>query len=249
MLRRMLLELRNVGVAIGSRTILSNINMKVDSRELHVLIGPNGSGKTSLLNAIMGIKPYEVVNGQVIFMDVDVTREPPHLKARRGIAIAHQLPPVLKGIVAGKFADELVRRYGVMKIYVDTLLETLDVRYLLDRYLFDKMSGGERKRLEMFLTLLVRPKVALLDEPDSGVDIDSVEKMSNAIKVALNSGGSVVLVTHSLHMIKLLRDHIKFVHVLYGGTIIHSGLYDEVVPTIEKHGLSGALSRLVGGTH
>ncbi|MEM2208184.1 MAG: ATP-binding cassette domain-containing protein [Sulfolobales archaeon] len=245
----MLLELRNVSVALGDRTIVSNINIGVDSRELHVLIGPNGSGKTSLLNAIMGIKPYEVVSGQVLFMDSDVTREPPYLKAKRGIAIAHQLPPVLKGIVAGKFADELVRRYGVMRIYVDTLLETLEVRYLLDRYLFDKMSGGERKRLEMFLTLLVRPKVALLDEPDSGVDIDSMEKMSRAIHVALNSGTSVVLVTHSLHMIKLLRDYIKLVHVLYGGTLILSGLYDEVVPLIEKHGFSGALSRLAGGPH
>lgn len=230
--------------------ILSGINMSVDSRELHVLIGPNGSGKTSLLNAVMGIRPYEVVSGQILFMGSDVTRDPPHVKARKGIAIAHQLPPVLKGILSRRFADELARRYGVGKNYVEMLSGILDVEGLLNKYLFDGMSGGERKRLEMFLTLLVRPKVAMLDEPDSGVDIESMEKICKVITTALNTGTSVILVTHSLHMIKLLREHAKLIHVLYGGTLMASGLYDEVVPLIERHGFSGAVSRLAkGGTH
>lgn len=243
----MLLELRRVDVALSKRLVLSNINLRVGSRELHVLIGPNGSGKTSLLNAVMGIKPYEVVGGQVLLSGMDVTQDPPHVKVGKGLALAYQLPPVLKGIIAGKFAEELARRHGVKKSYVDMFSDILEVGGLLNRYLFDGMSGGERKRLETFLTLIIRPRVAMLDEPDSGVDIESMEKISTAIKTALNTGTSILLVTHSLHMIKLLRDQISFIHLLYGGTLVRSGLYDEVVPLIERHGFSGTVSRLAEG--
>ncbi|MCS7099251.1 MAG: ATP-binding cassette domain-containing protein [Sulfolobales archaeon] len=241
------LELRNVSVAVGSRVVLSSVNMKIGYRELHVLVGPNGSGKTSLLNAVVGIKPYEVVSGQVLLMGEDVTREPPNVKARKGLVLAHQLPPVVKGVVVGKFVEELARRFDVKKSYVDMLSEILEVGYLMDRYLFDKMSGGERKRLETFLTLLTRPRVALLDEPDSGVDIDSLNTISNALRAALNLGTSLLLVTHSLHMIKLLREYVNTIHVVYGGALLMSGLYDEVVPLVEKHGFSGLALRFSRG--
>lgn len=240
-----MLEIRDVDVAVGGRKVLSNINMAVKSRELHVVIGPNGSGKTSLLNAIMGIKPYEVVRGNIIFEGFDITLEPPHVKARKGIVVAYQIPPAIKGLVTEKFVEELMRRFSVENSYVETLSEILDVKDLFNRYLFDKMSGGEKKRLETFLTLLTKPKIALLDEPDSGVDIESLNKMSEALKVVLGRGTSIVLVTHSLHMLKLLREHITMVHMLYGGTVMYSGLYDEVVPYVEKYGFSGALTQFV----
>jgi Fe-S cluster assembly ATP-binding protein len=238
------LELREVDVAVGKRKILSNINMVVKPRELHVVLGPNGSGKTSLLNAVMGIKPYEVIKGSIIFEGSDITQEPPHVKARKGVVVAYQIPPPIKGLVAGRFAEELMRRFNVESSYAEVLSEVLEVRDLLNKYLFDKMSGGEKKRLETFLTLLTKPKVALLDEPDSGVDVESLNRMSEALKVALSKGTSMVLVTHSLHMLRLLRDHITSVHVLYGRTVVHSGLYDEVVPSIERYGFSGALTQL-----
>ncbi|MCX8185081.1 MAG: ATP-binding cassette domain-containing protein [Sulfolobales archaeon] len=241
--------MRNIDVAAGSRTILSNINLKIGYRELHVLVGPNGSGKTSLLNAVVGIKPYEVVNGRVFLMGEDVTRDPPHVKARKGVVLAYQLPPAVKGVVAGRFAEELARRFEVKKSYVDMLSEILEVGRLMDRYLFDKMSGGERKRLETFLTLLTKPKIALLDEPDSGVDVDSLNTISSALKAVLDFGTSILLVTHSLHMIKLLRDYVNTIHIVYGGTLLMSGLYDEIVPLVEKHGFSGLALRFSrGGT-
>ncbi|MEM3948952.1 MAG: hypothetical protein QXM76_05100, partial [Zestosphaera sp.] len=139
----------------------------------------------------------------------------------------------------------LIRRFNADRRYVEVLSEVLEVKNLFSRYLFDKMSGGERKRLETFLTLLTNPKVAMLDEPDSGVDIESLNNMSEALKIALNRGSSIILVTHSLHMLRLLREQISAVHMLYGGTMMYSGIYDEVVPLIERHGFSGALTQLI----
>lgn len=240
-----MLEVREVDVAVSGRRILTNINMDIKSRELHVVIGPNGSGKTSLLNAIMGLKPYEVIKGSITFEGSNITLEPPYVKAKRGIVVAYQLPPTIKGLTTGRFVEELMKRFKVEGSYAEVLSEILEVKDLFTRYLFDKMSGGEKKRLETFLTLLTKPKIALLDEPDSGVDIESLNKMSEALKVVLNRGTSIVLVTHSPHMLKLLREHITVVHVLYGGTIMYSGLYDEVIPYIEKYGFSGALSQFV----
>lgn len=236
-----MLELRRVDVAVSGKRILSNINMGIEAGELHVVIGPNGSGKTSLLNAVMGLKPYEVVRGNIIFEGSDITLEPPHVKARRGVVMAYQLPPAIKGLMTGRFVEELMKRFNVEDGYAEVLSEVLKVNDLFSRYLFDKMSGGEKKRLETFLTLLTKPRVALLDEPDSGVDIESLGRMSEALKMVLTGGTSIVLVTHSLHMLKLLREHVTSVHVLYGGTIMYSGLYDEIIPYIEKHGFSGAL--------
>lgn len=240
-----MLEVRGVDVAVGGRRILSNVNMNIKSGGLHVVIGPNGSGKTSLLNAIIGLKPYEVIRGSIIFEGSDITLEPPHVKARRGIVVAYQLPPAIKGLMTGRFVEELMKRFNVEDSYAEVLSEVLEVNDLFGRYLFDKMSGGEKKRLETFLTLLTKPKVALLDEPDSGVDIESLNRMSEALKVALGRGTSIVLVTHSLHMLKLLRERVTAVHVLYGGTIMYSGLYDEIIPYIEKYGFSGALTQFV----
>ncbi|MGC8975742.1 MAG: ATP-binding cassette domain-containing protein [Thermoprotei archaeon] len=240
-----MLEIRSVDVVVGGRRVVSNISMVVRPRELHVIIGPNGSGKTSLLNAVMGIKPYEIVRGSIIFEGSDITLEPPHVKARKGIVVAYQIPPVIKGLVTRRFVEELMKRFNVESSYAETLSEILDVKDLFSRYLFDKMSGGEKKRLETFLTLLTKPKIALLDEPDSGVDIESLNKMSEALKVVLGRGASIVLVTHSLHMLKLLREHITAVHMLYGGTVMYSGLYDEIVPYVEKYGFSGALNQFV----
>lgn len=240
-----MLEVRGVDVAVGGRKILSNIDFIIKPRELHVVIGPNGSGKTSLLNAIIGLKPYEVIKGSIIYEGSDITLEPPYVKARKGIVLAYQIPPAIKGLITEKFVNELTKRFNVESNYVRVLSEILEVKDLFSKYLFDKMSGGEKKRLEAFLTLLTKPKVALLDEPDSGVDIESLNKMSEALKVVLNRGTSIILVTHSLHMLKLLREDITTVHVLYGGTIMYSGLYDEVIPYIEKYGFSGALIQFV----
>lgn len=239
-----MLELRGVDVSIGERRILSNVNLRIGLKELHVVIGPNGSGKTSLLNAVVGLKPFSVTKGQVLFMDLDVTQEPPYVKARKGLVLAYQFPPAIKGLPTKMFVDELIKRFDVEGRYAEALSEILDVRSLFERYLFDRMSGGERKRLETFLTLLTRPKVAMLDEPDSGVDIESLSKIAEALKVALGRGTSLLLVTHSLHMLKLVREYVSTVHMIYGGTLIYSGLYDEVVPLIERHGFSGALMQL-----
>ncbi|MEM0347641.1 MAG: ATP-binding cassette domain-containing protein [Zestosphaera sp.] len=238
-----MLEIRGVDVAVSGKRILSNINMNIKFKELHAVVGPNGSGKTSLLNAIMGLKPYEVTRGSIVFEGSDITLEPPHVKARRGIMVAYQLPPVIKGLMTGRFVEELMKRFNVESSYAEVLSEVLEVKDLFNRYLFDKMSGGEKKRLETFLTLLTKPRVALLDEPDSGVDIESLNRMSEALKVSLSRGISIVLVTHSLHMLKLLQEHITAVHVLYGGTVMYSGLYDEIIPCIEKYGFSGALTQ------
>ncbi len=238
-------ELRNVEVFINNRRILHNVNFSANNGEFHIILGPNASGKTSLLNAIMGIKPYMISKGNVIFMGYDITHEPPHIKARKGLALAHQLPPSIKGLLVKSFIEELIKRYSTEKSYIELLSSILDIKGLMNKYLFTDMSGGERKRLETFLTFLMKPKVIMLDEPDSGVDIESLNKIADVIKIALKMKIIVILVTHSLHMLKILESHINSVHIIYGGTIMCSGTYSDIIPLIEKYGFSQAITELL----
>lgn len=240
-----LLALRKVAVEVEGNRVLSNVNLSVKDSELHVVLGPNGSGKTTLLAGIAGLKPYRVVEGEVLFNGVNVTEEPPHIRVRRGLVLAHQLPPPIKGVKGFNVVEELTKKFKVDSFYERKLRDVLEVEVLLGRDLFTGMSGGEKKRLETYLTLLIKPKLAMLDEPDSGVDIDSINNIAEGIKLALSQGVSILLVTHSLFMLKLLKNQVNKVHMLYGGTLIYSGLYDEVVPLIEKYGYTGAVNTLV----
>ncbi len=237
---QVVMKILDAEVGVAGKKILSNVNMTINQGELHVLLGPNGSGKTTLLSSIAGIPPYKLSKGKVILQGEDITELPPHERVKKGLVLAYQNPPQFKGLSVRDFLEELRRKIRKDHQYEEQLKKALNIDGFLRKELFSGMSGGERKRLETFITLLMKPTIALLDEPDSGVDIDSVNNIVEALKIALSKGVSLLVVTHSVFMLELLRPLVSRAHVIYAGTLLYSGLYDEVVPLVSRYGFGGA---------
>lgn len=240
----LLLEVKELEVEVSGRRVLRGVDLKIGEGEVHVIMGPNAAGKSTLLASIMGLRRYRIVNGRIIFMGKDITDKPSYERAKMGIALSHQIPPSIKGLKVKDLVSAMLSKYHCSD---ETLLaKILMVDYLMDRYLFVGFSGGERKRLELYLTLLQQPKLAMLDEPDSGVDIDSVDKIASAIKILSDRGASALLVTHTGHILsKLSEKHrIDVVHLMVNGRIVFSGIADEVMAMVFKYGYRKAIEKL-----
>jgi Fe-S cluster assembly ATP-binding protein len=242
--RSMLLEVKDLSVAIGSHEVLKGVNLSAGESEIHYLLGPNAAGKTTLLSAIAGVPRVRVKSGKVVFDGVDVTSYPLNERAKMGIALAYQLPPELVGVSLRSLAKLVASRFNT-EMYVERLSRMLSVETLLGRDSFKGFSGGERKRAELFLTSLMRPRLALLDEPDSGVDIDSLSLIAEAIEFIHEEFGSTMLiVTHT----RLLMESVsaKEVHVLCNGGIIYRGPPGEVMGRLEEGGYRGLCAEVEG---
>jgi len=243
----LLLEVKDLEVEVSGRRVLKGVNLRVGEGEVHVIMGPNAAGKSTLLASIMGLRKYHVVNGKILFMGKDITDKPSYERAKMGIALSHQIPPSVKGLRVKDIVSAMLSKYHCSD---ETLLaKVLSVDYLMDRYLFVGFSGGERKRLELYLTLLQKPRLAMLDEPDSGVDVDSIDKIVSAIKILSDKGASILLVTHTGHILsKLMQKHrIDVAHLMIDGKIVFSGIPDEVIAMVFKYGYRKAVEKLVGG--
>ncbi|MEM0380921.1 MAG: ATP-binding cassette domain-containing protein [Desulfurococcaceae archaeon] len=239
-----LLEIVDLSVAVNDRVIVKNVNLAINESELHVIMGPNGSGKSTLLSAIMGLPRFKITSGRVLFKNIDITDKPVYERARMGIALAHQNPPEIRGVKFRDIASYILKKYGCSDCI--PLSKILDVEKLFDRDLFLGFSGGEKKRSELYLVLLQGPRIALLDEPDSGVDIESIESIARAIEFMRRRGTSVILVTHS-GVITSKLSNISRVHILIDGEIKYSGYPDEVLPVIMKFGYKKGLDLLKKG--
>jgi Fe-S cluster assembly ATP-binding protein len=239
-----LLELRNLHVTADDNVILNGVDLVVNEGEVHALMGPNGAGKSTLANVIMGHPGYIVTQGQVLLRGEDLATWTPDARARAGIFLAFQYPESISGvsviqflrqaIAARKNLDEL----SVLEVRLD-LMEWMD-RLGMDpafaeRHLNDGFSGGERKRNEVLQMALLEPEIALLDETDSGLDIDALRVVARGVRTVreLRPLMGVVLVTH---YVKLLEElHPDQVHILVDGRIVHSG-GAEIADQIEAHG-------------
>ncbi len=238
----MLLDIRDLGVCVGDRRIVDGVNLSIGSGELHIVMGPNGSGKSTLLAAIMGLPRVRICGGSIIFDGVDITLMPAYERAKLGIALAHQHPPEIKGVRFSEIAKAIVKRCGCSDYGL--MARILRIDELMHRDLFVGFSGGEKKRAELFLVMLQSPKLALLDEPDSGVDIESIENIASAIDYLVSRGSSVVLVTHT-GLIANKLSRIDRVHILVDGRIMYTGYPDEVLPIIMKFGYARGLNVLL----
>lgn len=228
-----LLELRNVHVAVAGRRVVRGVNLEVDRGELHVLLGPNGSGKSTLLKAIMGIPGYSVVEGEIRFEGRDLRDFKPHERAKMGIAMAYQSTRPI-GVTLSRLIRELCRLYGSSPADISGL----GLEGLLDRELHRGFSGGESKRVELALTILQRPKLALLDEPDSGVDLESIRVVGKAINRLVERGAAVLLVTHTGIVAEYLR-RVDEAHVMVDGKIVASGELPHLLREVRVKGYSG----------
>jgi Fe-S cluster assembly ATP-binding protein len=242
-----ILEVKNLIVKVEDKIILNGINVILQEKESYIMFGPNGSGKTTLINAIMGLQPYEVASGKIIFMGEDITQKTVDERAKRGISMGFQYPPEITGI---KLSDLLKLCLG--KDLEDNfnedernLIKVFNLNDFMDRNINVGFSGGERKRSELLQMIFLKPRLLLLDEPDSGVDVESLKLISNEVQRYIeNSGSSALIVTHKGDIL----DYIKSEHacVILDSKIhcfrdpkniykrIKSAGYDECVTCEEK---------------
>ena len=194
-----MLKVENLTVVRDEKEIVKNVSLEIGEREVHVLLGVNGSGKTTLAHAIMGIYPSK---GKIVFLGEDITHLPIWERARRGITLAFQEPARFEGLLVKDYLMLSSREKDMGKI--KEAVKTVGLPYsILFQEIGDNLSGGERKRIELASVLLMKPRLAILDEPDSGIDILSFKQISNVILRMKEMGCSVLLITHSEDMINI----------------------------------------------
>lgn len=230
-------ECLNLSVSINNKSILTDINLNIQKGESHIIMGPNGAGKSSLLSSIMGIPPYRVANGRISLYQEDITENSIEERAKKGIFISFQNPVAISGVSNIAFLKAM---FKAKNGFVDSKDFTAQVKDLcqkvglhdsfLKRDLNDDFSGGERKRNELLQILLLKPKVVLLDEIDSGLDIDAMKNFASIIQELKSQGITFIIVTHYHSFINLLE--IDKVHILLQGSLKESAercLLDEVL--------------------
>ncbi len=230
-----MLKVKNVSVAVDDLIVVKDASLSIGTGEIHILMGPNGAGKSSLLKAIMGISDYRVVKGNILFNGKDITDLKPYERAKLGIALAHQNPPKVR-VKSRYLLIKLMELYHRSKVdeYLKKLIKEFNIEHLLDRELYLGFSGGEIKRFELLTVILQKPRICLLDEPDSGVDIDTVRKLATIISRLVDDGTSVLLVTHVGHIVKYL-SRADVLYVMINGRIAYRGDVS-IIPRLLERG-------------
>lgn len=236
-----MLEIKDLYVNAGEKEILKGINLKINKGEIHVIMGPNGSGKTTTANAILNNHEYQKKQGSIIFDGTDITDLKTDEIARKGVFMSFQLPEEIPGVtvanflkyaknkITGKpvkvfqFKDELKKYAKELKIKEETLERSLNVGF----------SGGEKKKNEILQMLVLNPKLAILDETDSGLDVDAIKTVSKGIEMFKNGENGVLIITHNTKILHSLK--VDYVHILVDGKIVKTGT-QELASEIEENG-------------
>jgi Fe-S cluster assembly ATP-binding protein len=242
-----MLQIQGLSVDIGGKEILRNINLFIGAGETHVLFGPNGSGKTTLLMAIMGFPRYKITRGRIIFKGHDITSASLDERARLGIGMSFQRPPVVRGV---KMRDMVSACLGSRDdgTAVAQLAERLNMGDLMDRDINYGFSGGEIKRSELLQLLVQEPDLTLLDEPESGVDLVNIALIGEMINELLqknlkrNRTRAGLIITHTGHILDYV--HASKGYVLIDGTIRCERDARECLDSIKKHGYEGCVTCL-----
>jgi Fe-S cluster assembly ATP-binding protein len=229
----MLLEIRNLHAAVDGKEILRGIDLAVDAGEVHAVMGPNGSGKSTLAQVIAGHPAYTVTAGEILYEGRNLLEMPPEVRAREGVFLAFQYPVALPGVANAQFlkaaVNEIRAHRGLEELDAMEFLEMLKAKMALvemdpsftSRPVNDGFSGGEKKRNEILQMALLEPKLAVLDETDSGLDIDALRIVAGGINQLRRPDNAIVLVTHYQRILGYVAP--DRVHVLAGGRIVKSG--------------------------
>jgi Fe-S cluster assembly ATP-binding protein len=240
-----ILEIRNLHVRAEDKEILKGVDLTVGRGEIHALMGPNGSGKSTLANAIMGHPSLEVTEGEVIFDGVDVTETDTDERSRMGLFMAFQYPVSVPGVTVTKYLRTVMNAHRdaagedpvSLKDFrktVEAAMQLVDVpREFTTRYLNEGFSGGEKKRMEILQLALQQPKLAVLDETDSGLDIDALKTVAHGVNTLKGPDMGVLIITHYQRILHMVEP--THVHVLYQGRIVKEG-GPELVTTLEEKG-------------
>ena len=233
-----MLEIDNLHVEVGEREILHGISLTIPDGQTHVLLGPNGSGKTTLLRTIMGFGSSKVTAGKIVFNGVDVTKKPIDERARLGMGIMFQRPPTISGLKLGKFINATK---NIDDEHVSKLVEKMHMTKFLDRDVNAGFSGGEIKRSEILQLLVQNPSFVMLDEPESGVDVENMALLGKAaasllqkdihIKIRSKSG---LIITHTGYILDYLEADVGY--VLIEGYLQCTGNPREILKSVKESG-------------
>jgi Fe-S cluster assembly ATP-binding protein len=237
----MSLEIKNLHVRTEEREILHGVDLKVSKGETHALMGPNGSGKSTLANTIMGNPTYEVTEGQIVFNGDDLTEADPDERARAGLFLAFQYPATIPGVSVANFLRMAVnaRRGEPMKVkdfgkYMRENVELLKIDpSFVSRYLNEGFSGGEKKRAEILQLAMLKPEIAVLDETDSGLDIDALRIVSDGVNKLRGPDMGSLIITHYTRILNYVKP--EFVHIMLDGRIVRQG-GPELADELEEKG-------------
>ncbi|MBN8861150.1 MAG: Fe-S cluster assembly ATPase SufC [Sphingobacteriales bacterium] len=240
----MLLSIKNLQAAVEDKQILKGINLQVNAGEVHAIMGPNGSGKSSLASVLAGRENYEVTGGEVLFDGKDLLELSPEDRAREGLFLAFQYPVEIPGVSNINFlrtALNEIRAYHnqppleakeFLKLTRENQkLVEFDAK-LTNRSLNEGFSGGEKKRNEIFQLAMLNPKLSILDETDSGLDIDALRIVANGVNKLRSEKNAFIVITHYQRLLEYIVP--DFVHVLYDGRIVKSGTKELALELEEK---------------
>ena len=236
-----LLRVENLHVSVGGKELLHGINLTVNQGEVHVIMGVNGAGKSTLLHAIMGNPVYQITEGHIYFEGEDITKLSVDKRAKLGIFLSFQNPISVAGITMENFirtakttiSGKQQRLFPFKRLMRQRMEDLVMDPSYADRYLNDGFSGGERKKSEILQLRILDPKLAMLDETDSGLDVDAVRIVSKNISAYHKEGNAILLITHLNQILKFIQP--EFVHVLIDGRIVKEG-GPELVDEIETNG-------------
>ena len=228
-----MLQIKDLHVSIGETKILNGISLSIKAGETHAVMGPNGSGKSTLANVIAGNPNYSVDKGEIIYKDNNIVQMPPDERAKEGVFLAFQYPVEIPGVKNRQFlktaldakrvhsgqAEMPIREFN--KLYQEKIKLVGMKSELSKRFVNDGFSGGEKKRNEILQLAVLQPQLALLDETDSGLDIDALKTIAESVKVLQNPELSIMLVTHYQRILTYITP--DYVHVLMDGKIVKSG--------------------------
>jgi Fe-S cluster assembly ATP-binding protein len=234
-------EIKNLHVKIEDKQILKGVNLTVRKGEVHALMGPNGSGKSTLANSIMGHSKYEVTDGEILVKGENILELETDERARKGLFLAFQYPCEVPGVRTANFLRlacnaRFGREIDVMEFYdkLESKMKHLEMNEsFMKRYLNEGFSGGEKKRNEILQMMMLEPEFAVMDETDSGLDIDALRIVSEGVNKLRGPNLGILIITHYERILRYIQP--DFVHILVGGKIVKSGGPD-LAAHLEEHG-------------
>ena len=239
-----MLEIKDLHASVEGKKILKGLQLSVNAGEVHAIMGPNGAGKSTLANIIAGKEEYEVTKGQILLENENIEELSAEERAHKGIFLSFQYPVEIPGVTVTNFIktaiNETRKAQGIEEMPAKDMLkkirstsELLEIdRKFLSRSLNEGFSGGEKKRNEIFQMAMLDPKLAILDETDSGLDIDALRIVANGVNKLKKENNAVIVITHYQRLLEyIIPDH---VHVLYDGRIVKSGTKDLALALEEK---------------
>ena len=239
-----MLKIRNIHARVEEKAILNGINLEVKPGEVHAIMGPNGSGKSTLASVLAGREDFEVTDGSVEFLGKDLLSMAPEDRAREGIFLAFQYPVEIPGVSTVNFMKTALNKIRTYRgqdtldavSFLTLMKEKIKLveidQTLLNRSLNEGFSGGEKKRNEIFQMAMLEPKLAILDETDSGLDIDALRIVANGVNKLRTKDNATIVVTHYQRLLEYIVP--DYVHVLYKGKIVKSGNKDLAIELEEK---------------